>query len=115
MSNPRSKAESSKSKDLRQGIAEQANPFQYSHPVKKSRPWKVLSTMPRLKSPYGENVFCAHHSPTREAAEAWIAKEARGGILQAEDFWIVGPDDADGEGCRYLSLDGHDWLRGAAY
>lgn len=98
MSNPRSKAESSKAKDLRQSIAERADRSQHSHPGKKSRPWKVLSTMPRFKSPYGENVFCAHHSPTREAAETWIAKETRGGILRAEDFWIVGPDDADGEG-----------------
>lgn len=56
-----------------------------------------MSTMPGLLAVKGSSVFCAHRSPTREDAEAWIAKEARRGIMQAEDYWIEGTNDGNSE------------------
>ncbi len=97
MSDPRSKAEQSKAKDLRQGIVEHSERSRNSHPTKRSRPWKIMSNLPPLLKLKGSSVFCAHRSPTRDAAEAWVRKETRNGYAKAEDYWIEGPDDRNSE------------------
>ena len=56
-----------------------------------------MSTLPGLLTVKGSSIFCAHRSPTKDDAEDWIAKETRGGIMKAEDYWIEGPDDSNSE------------------
>ena len=97
MSDPRSKAEQSKAKDLRQGIVVHSERSRNSHPKKQSRPWKIMSNFPFLLKLKGSSVFCAHRSPTKDAAEAWVRKRMRSGYAKAEDYWIEGPDDRNSE------------------
>lgn len=93
MSDPRTKAERSRAKDLRQGIEEsQRIPGRRKRTKRKDKPWKVMSDWPaHLGQPW-----CWHRAATRELAQAWIEKESRPGASPwRERFWIEGPEESE--------------------
>lgn len=91
MNNARSKAEHSKAKNLRQGVTETRDRSLTSHPRKQARPWKVMTMWDGYKRLFGTAEFCVHRCPSKEMAEAWIAKAVRGRGAQG-DYWIEGPE-----------------------
>lgn len=91
MSNPVTKAERSKAKDIRQGVtAQRERPNKKKK--KEPRPFKVMA--PAWRFSKDKKPWCIHRSATRVEAEHWIAKVQRSHPGLAEDkYWIEGPDD----------------------
>jgi hypothetical protein len=89
MANPRTKAETSKFKDLKQGVAPQKeNLARGVKKKRKHRPWKVLS----FWDLWGRTDWIQVHSAeTLDAAQKWVEKSNRGYGRNIE-YKIIGPE-----------------------
>lgn len=90
MSNAQAKAERSKAKDIRQGVAPQKENPERGKKKQKDRPWRVLTVWI-----FSKTWWCCHRSKTKEAAEKWIAKSQRsyGGHKTDDQYRIEGPEE----------------------